>query len=60
MRLAATAGLFAESLELNPHAAGFQVPQALGWLDGVPEAYGAGSRPVTLRTMLQQAQSLGR
>ena len=58
MRLAATAGAFSEWLATSPFAAEATPDALLGYLNGVPEVYGADQRPKTLEWMLRQAKSV--
>ena len=58
LRLAATAGAFAEWLAASPYAAEVTPDQLLGYLNGVPETYGADPRPKKLEWMIRQAKSV--
>jgi Mg-chelatase subunit ChlD len=58
MRLAATAGTFAEWLAASPFAQEVTPDALLGCLSGVPEIYGADQRPKKLEWMIRQAKSL--
>ena len=58
MRLAATAGAFAEWLESSPYAAEVAPGRLLACLNGIPEMWGADHRPKRLATMLQEAERL--
>jgi len=58
MRLAATASAFSEWLAGSPYAGGVTPDQLLGYLRGVPEAYGADGRPKALETMIREAKSI--
>jgi secreted protein with Ig-like and vWFA domain len=58
MRLAATAGAFAEWLAASPYAAEVNSDQLLGYLTGVPKIYGADARPAKLEWMIRQAKSI--
>ncbi len=58
MRLAATAAAFSEWLGLSPFAAEVTPDRLLGYLSGVPEQYGADSRPKKLEWMIRQAKSI--
>ena len=58
MRLAATAGAFAEWLASNPYAAEVTPKALLGLIKGVPAVFGADNRPQKLEWMLQQAQGV--
>ncbi|HEY3855487.1 MAG TPA: von Willebrand factor type A domain-containing protein [Verrucomicrobiae bacterium] len=57
-RLAATAGAFSEWLALSPYAGDITPDQLLGFLRGVPEAFGADARPKNLEWMIRQAKSI--
>jgi len=58
MRLAASAGAFAEWLVASPFAGEVSPDALLGNLRGVPEVFGADSRPKTLEWMIRQAKSV--
>jgi Mg-chelatase subunit ChlD len=58
MRLEATAGAFSEWLAGSSFAADVTPDQLLGYLSGVPQVYGADTRPKTLEWMIRQAKSL--
>jgi hypothetical protein len=58
LRLAATAGTFAEWLAQVPYASEVNPTRLLAMLRGVPEAYGADTRPRQLESLIQQAQRL--
>ena len=58
MRLAATASAFSEWLVSSPFAAEVTPDALLGYLHGVPEVYGADTRPAQLETMIREAKSL--
>jgi Mg-chelatase subunit ChlD len=58
MRLAATAGAFSEWLAGSPYAGEVTLNQLQGYLRGVPEFYGADTRPAQLETMLREARSI--
>jgi Mg-chelatase subunit ChlD/type II secretory pathway pseudopilin PulG len=58
MRLAATASAFSEWLVSSPFAADVSPDALLGYLRGVPEVYGADTRPAQLETMIREAKSL--
>ena len=58
MRLAATAGAFAEWLAASPYAQEVTPDALLKLLRGVPEIYGADDRPKQLETMIREARSL--
>jgi hypothetical protein len=60
MRLAASASAFSEWLVSSPYAAEVSPDQLLGYMSGVPEIYGADSRPKKLEWMIRQARSLAR
>jgi Mg-chelatase subunit ChlD len=59
LRLAAVAGAFSEWLASSPFAAEVTPERLLGYLGGVPDAYGPDARPRKLEWMIRQAQSLG-
>ena len=58
MRLACTAGAFAEWLSSSPYAAEVTPDALLSCLRGVPEVYGPEVRPKKLEWMIRQAGSL--
>jgi Mg-chelatase subunit ChlD len=58
MRLEATAGAFSEWLAGSPFAADVTPDQLLRYLSGVPQAYGADTRPKTLEWMIRESKSL--
>lgn len=58
MRLAASASAFSEWLVASPFAGEVTPDRLLGYLGGVPEVYGADSRPKKLEWMIRQAKSL--
>jgi hypothetical protein len=58
MKLATTASAFSEWLASSPYASDVTPDKLLGYLRGVPEIYGADTRPKTLEWMLRQAKSL--
>jgi len=58
MRLAATASAFSEWLAENPYAGEVSLEALLGYLNGVPEAFGADHRPTKLAWMIRQAKSI--
>lgn len=58
MRLAASAAAFSEWLVASPFAAEVTPDRVLGLLNGVPEVFGADSRPKKLEWMIRQAKSL--
>jgi Mg-chelatase subunit ChlD len=58
MRLAATSAAFAEWLASSPYAGEVTPDQLLAYLRGVPEVYGADSRPKQLEWMIRQAKSM--
>jgi Mg-chelatase subunit ChlD len=58
MRLAATAGAFAEWLESSPYAAEVTPDRLLAYLNGIPEMWGADDRPRKLETMIREAERL--
>jgi Ca-activated chloride channel family protein len=58
MRLAATAGAFSEWLATSPFAAEVSPDQLLNYLSGVPQVYGADTRPAKLEWMIRQARSI--
>lgn len=58
MRLAASASAFSEWLVASPFAGEVSPDRLLGYLSGVPEVFGADSRPTKLEWMIRQAKSL--
>jgi Mg-chelatase subunit ChlD len=58
MRLAATANAFSEWLAASPFAQEVSPDELLKVLSGVPEIYGADSRPIKLATMIREARSI--
>lgn len=58
MRLAASASAFAEWLVASPFAGEVTPDRLLSQLAGVPEIYGADTRPKKLEWMIRQAKSL--
>jgi secreted protein with Ig-like and vWFA domain len=58
MRLAATASAFSEWLATNLYAAEVTPDRLLNYLNGVPEIYGADTRPKRLEWMIRQAKSI--
>ena len=56
LRLAGTAGAFAEWLAASPYAQAVTPDELLGYLNGVPETYGADPRPEKLEWMIRQAK----
>lgn len=58
IRLAATAGTYAEWLAGSPFLTDVSSDRLLTYLRGVPEAYGADKRPQKLEWMLRQTKSL--
>lgn len=58
LRLAASAAAFAEWLVASPFAGEVAPDALLGYLRGVPEAFGADSRPTQLVEMIRQAKSI--
>jgi hypothetical protein len=58
MRLAATASAFSEWLASSPFAAEVTPDALLGYLRGVPQIYGADTRPAQLETMIREAKSV--
>jgi hypothetical protein len=58
MRLAATASAFSEWLAASPFAQEVSPDELLKVLSGVPEIYGADSRPIKLATMIREARSI--
>ena len=60
MRLAGTAGAFAEWLTSSPYAAEVTPDRLMMCLNGVAASYGADARPKKLEVMIQQAKSVGK
>lgn len=58
LRLATAASAFSEWLAMSPFAAEVSPEALLPLLSGVPEVYGADSRPNNLEWMIRQAQSV--
>jgi Mg-chelatase subunit ChlD len=58
MRLAGTAGAFAEWLASSPYATEVNPDQLLGLINGVPAVYGADPRPGKLEAMIRQAKNV--
>ena len=58
MRLAATASAFSEWLATSPFAAEVSPDKLLRYLNGVPQVYGADTRPAKLEWMIRQAKSI--
>jgi Mg-chelatase subunit ChlD len=58
MRLAATGSAFSEWLVSSPYATEVSPDRLLGYLTGVPELYGADTRPKKLEWMIRQAKSI--
>lgn len=58
MRLAASAGAFAEWLVSSPFSGEVTPDRLLNTLRGVPEVYGADNRPRQLETMIREAKSI--
>lgn len=58
LRLNATSGFFADWLARNPYAAETDPGSLLALLRGIPETYGADTRPHMLETMIQQARRI--
>jgi hypothetical protein len=58
MRLAATASAFSEWLAGSPYAGEVALNQLQSYLRGVPEFYGADTRPRVLETMIAEARSI--
>jgi Mg-chelatase subunit ChlD len=58
MRLAATASAFSEWLAISPFADQVTTDQLLNYLNGIPQIYGADTRPQKLEWMLRQAKSI--
>jgi Mg-chelatase subunit ChlD len=58
MRLTATASAFSEWLASSPYAAEVTTDRLVGYLNGVPEVFGADPRPKKLEWMIRQAKSL--
>lgn len=58
LRLAGSASAFSEWLAASPYAGEVTPDALLGYLNGVPNAYGADPRPKKLEWMIRQAKSL--
>lgn len=58
MRLATTASAFSEWLATSPFAEEVTTDQLLNYLNGVPQVYGADTRPQKLEWMIRQAKSI--
>jgi Mg-chelatase subunit ChlD len=58
MRLAASASAFSEWLASSPYAAEVNPDALLRYLKGIPEQFGADSRPKKLEWMIRQAKSI--
>jgi hypothetical protein len=58
MRLAATASAFSEWLAISPFADQVTTDQLLNYLNGIPQIYGADTRPQKLEWMIRQAKSI--
>lgn len=58
IRLAASASAFSEWLAGNPYAGEVTPDQLLSYMRGVPELYGADTRPALLAQMLREAKSI--
>lgn len=58
MRLAATAAAFSEWLVASPFAGDVSPAALLRYLNGVPEVFGADSRPKKLEWMIRQAKAV--
>ncbi len=58
MRLAGSAAAFAEWLVASPFAAEVTPDRVLGVMSGVPEVFGADSRPKKLEWMIRQAKGI--
>jgi hypothetical protein len=58
MRLAATGSALSEWLASSPYATEVTPDRLLGYLNGVPEVYGADARPKKLEWMIRQAKSI--
>jgi len=58
MRLAATACAFSEWLAQSPFAGDVTPDRLMAALSGVPETFGADTRPTALRTMILEAKSI--
>ena len=58
MRLAATASAFSEWLASNPYSGEVTPDRLLGYMRGVPDFYGADTRPGVLETMIREAKSI--
>jgi Mg-chelatase subunit ChlD len=58
MRLAATTSAFSEWLATSPFADQVTTDQLLNYLNGIPQIYGADTRPQKLEWMIRQAKSI--
>jgi len=58
IRLATTAGAFSEWLASSPYATEVAPDRLLGYLNGIPQAYGADPRPQKLEWMIRQAKAI--
>ena len=58
MRLAATSCAFSEWLATSPFAAEVSTDELLKYISGVPQFYGADTRPAKLEWMIRQAKSI--
>jgi Mg-chelatase subunit ChlD len=58
MRLTASAAEFCEWLDGSPYAGDVTLDRLLGYLNGVPQVYGADPRPARLEWMIRQAKSI--
>jgi len=58
MRLTATAAAFCEWLAGSPYAGEVTPDRLLVYLNGVPQVYGADTRPAKLQWMIRQAKSI--
>ena len=58
LRLAGSASAFGEWLATSQYAAEVTPDALIGYLNGIPEIYGADQRPKTLEWMIRQAKSL--
>jgi hypothetical protein len=58
LRLAAVASAFSEWLASSPYAGDVTPDKLLGYINGVPEVYGADVRPKKLEWMIRQAKSI--
>ncbi len=60
LRLAATAGAFAEMLAQSQFAVEVTTDKLLAMINGIPAIYGADPRPAKLEWMIRQAKSISR